>query len=43
MYYPIMIERFGPHVKTLRYESKNEYFKGLIATTKTEKMSVNIR
>ena len=42
MHYPIMIERFVPPVKTLRYESKNEYFKGLIATTKTGKMFVNI-
>ena len=37
MYYPKMIVRFGLLVKTLRFESKNEYFKGLCSNNKNRK------
>ena len=36
-YYPHMIERFGPLVKTLRLEPKNGYFKDLYSNNKNRK------
>ena len=37
MHYPKMIVRFGLLVKTLQFESKNEYFKGLSISNKNRK------
>ena len=36
-YYADMIRRFGPLVKTLRFESKHQYFKALTHLTKNKK------
>ena len=37
MHYPDMIERISPLVKTLRFESKEGYFKGLYSNNKNRK------
>ena len=36
-HYPHMNERFGPLVKTLRFEAKSGYFKGLYSNNKNQK------
>ena len=36
-HYPHMNERFGPLVKTLRFEAKNGYFEGLYSNNKNQK------
>ena len=36
-HYPEMIQRFGPLVKTLRFEAKHSYFKGLSQITSNRK------
>ena len=36
-HYPQMIRKFGPLVKTLRFESKNGYFKSTFQASKNRK------
>ena len=36
-HYPQLISRFGPHVKTLRFESKHSFFKSALASNKNRK------
>ena len=36
-HYPQMISRFGPLVKTLRFESKHSFFKSALASNKNRK------
>ena len=36
-HYPQMISRFGPLVKTLRFESKHSFFKSALASSKNRK------
>ena len=37
MHYPKMMKRFGPFVKTLRFECHNGYLKGLYSNSKNRK------
>ena len=41
-HYPEMIWRFGPLVKTLRFEAKHSYFKGLSQITNNRKNMPNL-
>ena len=41
IHYPEMIRRFGPLVKTLRFETKHQYFKSLIYGKTGKKISNN--
>ena len=38
-HYPAVIRMFGPLIKTLRFESKNGYFKSTFQSNKNRKVS----